>query len=174
MDGNQVQKAYCYTCFSKTAEPIGTTLMTEFMNTTLQQRNIQVIDSFVDTNSKQVTHRRHYWRIVLEKCVDEGVKLIVVPAMSMLMHSHFETIMLVRDVKKRYGIDFYFLFEDILTSTEDADSALMAQSVLKDEIAARKTQKKALRSIYTQVAEGLLPEGKAYIVRDRYNRIKYV
>ncbi len=174
MDGNQVQKAYCYTCFSKTAEPIGTTLMTEFMNTTLQQRNIQVIDSFIDTNSKQLTHRRHYWRVVLKKCVDEGVKLIVVPAMPMLIHSHHETVIFVREIKQQYGIDFYFLFEDILTGTEDADSALVAQSVLKDEIAAQKAQKKVLRSICTQVAEGLLPEGKAYKVRDRYNRIKYV
>ena len=149
----QLKKAYGYACFSKNTQPISDDLLTDFANAAIPQVATTVVKSFVDTNNKKYARNRPRWNAMLEECEAEGIKMIVIPAISLLSYVTYDAIALVRDIKRKYGIDTYFLMENIYTGAENANEQLQMQALLIEFEEAQKKEKRRLKRIFKELTK---------------------
>ncbi len=149
----QLKKAYGYACFSKNTQPISDDLLTEFTNAAIPQVTTTIIKSFVDTNNKKSAKNRPSWNAMLEECEADDIKLIVIPAISMLSYVTYDTIAVVRDIKRKYGIDTYFIMENIYTGAENANEQLQMQALLIEFEESQKKEKRRLKRIFKELTK---------------------
>lgn len=147
----KVKKAFGYACFSKNKQPISDSLLTEFADAALPQVASAVVKSFVDTNNKKSAKNRPSWNAMLEECEAEDIKLVVIPAISMLSYTIYDAIAIVRDIKRKYGIDTYFLMENIYTGFDNADMQFQLQGLIAEHMESQKKEKKRLKKIFDEL-----------------------
>lgn len=147
----QMKEAVCYACFSNEATPIGEDVLTEFANAAIPQVTLPVKKSFIDINNKKSAKNRPNWNAMLEECEADGIKIVVVPAVTMLSYNSFDALVLAKDIKRKYGIDTYFLFENIFTGSENADKDISFYGMIQDYLDKQKKQKKKMKKLFAEL-----------------------
>lgn len=84
---------------------------------------------------------------------EEDIHIVIVPSITMLARNDNDAIALIRECKRKRGIDFYFIYERIFTKTEDSDLALAFHSATMQYLDEQAKYKKHLRDLFRQVAE---------------------
>lgn len=149
----QIKDAVCYACFSKDVTPISEGTLTKFANAAIPQVTLSAKKSFIDVNNKKLARNRPNWNAMLEECEADGIKTIVVPAVSMLSHNGLDALSLAKDVKRKYGIDTYFIFENIYTGSENVDTDISFYGMIQDHLDRLKKQKKKMKKIFAELTE---------------------
>ena len=90
---------------------------------------------------------------MLEECEADGIKTIVVPAVTLLSYNGFDALSLAKEVKRKYSIDTYFIYEDIFTGAENVDSEISFYGMIQDYLERQKKQKKKLKKIFAELTE---------------------
>ncbi len=65
----------------------------------------------------------------------------------------YDAIAVVRDIKRKYGIDTYFLMENIYTGAENANEQLQMQALLIEFEEAQKKEKRRLKRIFKELTK---------------------
>lgn len=149
----QVKAAVCYACFSKDVTPISEDILTEFANAAMPQVTLSVKKSFIDVSNKKLARNRPNWNAMLEECEADGIKTIVVPAVTLLSYNGFDALSLAKEVKRKFSIDTYFIYEDIFTGAENVDSEISFYGMIQDYLERQKKQKKKLKKIFAELTE---------------------
>lgn len=144
-------KAYCYACLSEKCPYISEGQLKRFAVATVPGANIRVEKAFIDTNPDVAISRRPQWRAALKECAADGVKVIILPSLSMLSEHISDATQMIRTAKEKYDVNLYFLLEDIYTGEENAEAKLSYHAVIRECIYYRKQQKKKLNAIFDEV-----------------------
>lgn len=149
----QTIKAFGYVCFPKdTRVDVSKELMSAFLNASLPYASVEVLDSFVESNNRKGFVNRWEWNAMLKRCREEGVKLIVIPAIKRLSFYLLDALDTARKIKKEHDIDIYFMLEDIHTGAEDAKMRIDFYCVLQQQIDALENRKKSFRNTFRETA----------------------
>lgn len=65
----------------------------------------------------------------------------------------FDALSLAKEVKRKYSIDTYFIYEDIFTGAENVDSEISFYGMIQDYLDRQKKQKKKLKKIFAELTE---------------------
>lgn len=147
---SQIREAMCYACLSAL---ISEEMLTEFANAAIPQITLSVKKSFIDGNSKQSAKNRPSWNAMLAECEADGIQTIVVPTVTMLSQNGLDALSLAKSVKRKYGIDTYFILENIYTGSESVDTDISFYGVIQDYLEHQKKQKKKMKKIFAELAE---------------------
>ncbi len=158
--GNSIDKqpikAFGYACFPKdTKITVSPDLMSAFIAAALPYTPVEVVDSFIESNSKKGFVTRWKWHSMIERCQEEGVKLIVIPAIKLLSYHTMEALDKAKKIKAEYDIDTYFILEDIQTGSEDAPMRINMHCLIQqynDDLGDRKN---SLRNKFRETSWGL-------------------
>lgn len=149
-------KAFGYACFPRdTKVDVNKELMSAFINASLPYISVEVVDSFVEPNNRKGFVNRWEWNTMMKRCQEEGVKLIVIPAIKMLSYYLLDAMDKAKQIKQEYGIDIYFMLEDIYTGAEDAKMKIEFHCVLQQQIEALENKKKVFRNTFNETARRL-------------------
>lgn len=147
----QMKEAVCYACFSNEKTPVDENTLTKFANTAIPQVTLSVKKSFIDISNKKSAKNRPNWNAMLEECEADGIQIVVVPAVTMLSYNNFDALILAKDIKREYGINTYFLFENIFTGSETANMDMSFYGMIQDYLDKQKKQKKKLKKIFAEL-----------------------
>ncbi len=149
-------KAFGYACFPKDVKvDVSKELMSAFINASLPYASVEVVDSFVEPNNRKGFVNRWEWKAMMKRCREEGVKLIVIPAIKMLSYYLVDALDKAKKVKEEFGIDIYFMLEDIHTGAEDVKMKIDFHCVLQQQIDTLEDKKKSFRKTFRETARRL-------------------
>lgn len=157
MEQDNVSSAVCYACFTPDQKAVSEKDMMEFMNRAIPFVNINITDLFVEHTGKKLTRNRPAWSAMLAECDVEDIHIVIVPSITMLSKNASDAVALIRECKRKHGIDFYFIYERIFTKTGDADLMLSFHCEVSEYLDEQAKYKKHLRDLFKKAAQDGMP-----------------
>lgn len=153
MNQDNITKAVCYANYYDRQQSVDSKHMAVFAERITPFPNLSVERAFVDCTGKKLTRNRPAWNEMLLECETEDIRLIIVPSISMLTPSADDSLNLIRDVNRKYGIDFYFICEKIFTRNESSLMELSFHCTCSQYFEQQLQQKKYMRKVLKEVLE---------------------
>ena len=153
MEQDNVTPAVCYACFKPDQKAVSEKDLLEFVNCAIPFVNFNITNLFMEYTNRKLTRNRPAWSEMMAECDAENIHIVIVPSLTMLARNDSDAIALIRECKRKHGLDFYFIYEKIFTKTEDADLALAFHSAVDQYLDEQAKYKKHLRDLFRQVAE---------------------
>ena len=153
MEQNSITPAVCYACFKPDQKAVSEKDLLEFVNRAIPFVNLNITNLFMEYTNRKLTKNRPAWSEMMAECDAEDIHIVIVPSITMLARNDSDAIALIRECKRKRGIDFYFIYEKIFTKTEDSDLALAFHCATMQYLDEQAKYKKQLRDLFRQVTE---------------------
>ena len=159
-------KAICYANLNSFNSPENITdeQMKAFFTAYITNTETEIVDIIIDRYLPDIFFaHRDGWRKIAELCRQEKIDLIIIPTVRMLATPLFDVFQANYDIKKMYGCEVRYLYENLCSIDENYDRQLQFFTCAEDELKKRNWRKNRLRSVFAEVT-GITDESTAISV----------